>query len=99
VVVWNATKNNLLEELCMSNERVKFLKLEYLRKKYGIKSQKDMALLINKCLSAYNHKVLGITPWMYDEMIIIHKELNERAKKMGHGAISISEIFFEDDQN
>lgn len=80
----------------MSKAKVRFLKLEYLRKKYGIATQKDMARLLGQCESSYNHKVTGITPFSYVDMQTIHKEINKRVRKCGHNEFTIDELFFDE---
>jgi hypothetical protein len=79
----------------MQKKAIKFLKLEYLRKKYGISTQKDMARLLGQCESSYNHKVTGVTPFSYEDMVTLHKELNKRAKKAGDKELTLDEIFLD----
>lgn len=74
---------------------MRFYKLEYLRKKYRL-TQKDMAKLLGLCESSYNHKVNGVTPWFYDEMITIMNELNKRAERSGSVKLKLDDIFIEE---
>jgi len=70
----------------------KFLRLEYYRKKYGLK-QEDMAMLLGVCKSSYSHKETARTPFSHDELLTIHGEINKRATKAGDQYISLDEIF------
>jgi DNA-binding XRE family transcriptional regulator len=73
-------------------KKEKFFELEKLRKKYGL-TQGNMAKLLGVCLSSYNHKVNRITPFDFDEQMIIYQELNKRAKKNGDAPITLDQIF------
>lgn len=76
----------------MPKNSKKYLKLQYYRKKYGLK-QSDMAVLLGVCKSAYSHKEVGISPFTFDEIKKLHTALNDKAKKAGDAALSLDEIF------
>ncbi len=76
----------------MQKKRKKFLMLVYYRNKYDIR-QADMAQLLGINPSSYSHKETGRVPVTFDEMLIIQKELNKRAKKAGDEALRLDEIF------
>lgn len=70
----------------------KFLKLEYCRKKYGL-TQAKLAELIGISECSYSHKETGRTPFSFNEMMAIHKVLNEKAKDNGDAMLTLDEIF------
>lgn len=78
----------------MPKNRKKYLKLQYLRKKYNL-TQEDMAKLLGVCTSSYSHKEVGISGFNFDEVITIHKELNKIAEKQGNPRLTLEEIFLD----
>jgi Predicted transcriptional regulators len=76
----------------LPKNRKKYLKLEYLRKKYGYK-QSDMAILLGMCTSAYSHKENGFSPVTFDECLKIRDVLNKQAKKAGDATLTLEDIF------
>jgi DNA-binding XRE family transcriptional regulator len=71
----------------------KFIKLEYLRKKYGF-SQEQMALFLGIKATSYSQKVNRRIPLKYDEMVIITDALNKKAARAGDSKLTMDDIFF-----
>lgn len=78
----------------MSKNRKKYLKLQYLRKKYGL-TQEKMATLLGVCTSSYSHKEIGLSGFSFDEVMIIHSELNKIAAKHGDTKLTLEDIFLD----
>jgi hypothetical protein len=84
----------------LSNQlkKKKFLKLEYLRKKYGY-SQDDMGAFLGYSgrnrRGTYSAKVNRRASFTFDEMFIILNKLNEKAKKAGDPELTLNDIFFD----
>lgn len=76
-------------------KKKKFLKLEYLRKKYGF-TQEDMAKFLGFAgKGTYSAKVNRRAPFTFDEMMIIWSRLNDKAKNVGEPELTLNDIFFD----
>lgn len=75
--------------------RKTFIKLEYLRKKYGFTQEQFASFLGLKNKSSYSAKVNGRSPFTYYDMNIIKAALNKRAEKEGDELLTIDKIFFD----
>lgn len=78
----------------MRKNRKKYLKLEYQRKRLGLK-QADMAVLLGVTDSCYGQKERGYSPFSFDEVVTIHEALNKKVKKLGEEKLSMEDIFLD----
>jgi DNA-binding XRE family transcriptional regulator len=71
----------------------KYLKLKYLRERFGY-SQQDFGFLIGVTAGQYSKKENGSQPWDLKECLKIRNKINEHLKAIGEDLLIIDQIFY-----
>ena len=74
-----------------TTKKKKYLEIEYFRKKY-LFSQSDFGLLLGVKENTYSHKETGISTFSTDELILIHRAINNAAKKAGDSLVTMDAL-------
>lgn len=77
----------------LENQMERFIKLEYLRKKYCFSKEQMVGFLGLNKVSSYDSKISGKISFTYEEMLIIKAAFNKMAEKNGDNLFTMDDIF------